>query len=235
MSAGARFGGAIGLAPATTIMHADDQAVRLAPVRINLLPHRDAARERRKKDFVALGGLVFLAAIAVVMLGGVVIGQQISSQKARNEFIQAENLKLDKEIAEIKTLRDEIRALKARQQAVENLQSDRTAPVRLLDELVRITPEGVTLRQVKHDDQRVTLSGQALSNERVAEFLRNLSEGSPLLERPELGEIREITGQLPGSRDNRRLYDFSLNVLMKRIQPELVAPKADAVAAATGR
>lgn len=219
MSAGARLG-SVGLAPATEIVDTSDTAVRLAPIRINLLPHRELKRERCKKDFVNLTGLVAIAGAAAVLAGGFAINQQIAGQQARNAFIKAENAKLDAEIAEIKTLREEIAALKARQQAVENLQSDRTAPVRLLDELVRLTPDGVYLRQLKQDDTRVGLSGHAQTNERVAELLRNLAERSPLLERPELGEIKEISvPPAAGSKEPRRLYEFSLNVLMKRNAP----------------
>lgn len=221
MSAGAKMG-KVALAPITEI--GGPVVVSLAPIRINLLPHREMKRERRKKDFVNLTCLVGIAGAAAVFAGGVTINQQITAQQERNAFIVAENAKLDAEIAEVKTLREEIAALKARQQAVENLQSDRTAPVRLFDELVRLTPEGVYLRQIKQEDMRVTLSGHAQTNERVAEFLRNLADRSPLLERPELGEIKEISvAAVPGSRDGRKMYEFSLNTLMKR-----AVPRADA-------
>jgi len=217
MSAGAKIS-KVGLEPTTEFV--DPTVRQLAPIRINLLPHREMKRERRKKDFVSLAALVGIAGAVAVFAGGFAINQQISAQQERNAFIVAENAKLDAEIAEIKTLRDEIAALKARQQAVENLQSDRTAPVRLFDELVRLTPEGVYLKQLRQDDLRVTLSGHAQTNERVAELLRNLAERSPLLERPELGEIKEIS--LPptaGSREGRKIYEFSLNTLMKRATP----------------
>lgn len=216
MSAGAKLG-KVALAPVT---ETDDTPVRLlAPIRINLLPHREMNRERRKKDFISLAGLVGLAGAVVVFAGGFVINQQISAQTERNAFITAENARLDTQIAEVKTLRDEIAALKARQQAVENLQSDRTAPVRLFAELVRLTPEGVYLRQIKQEDMRVTLTGFAQTNERVAELLRNLGESSPLLERPELGEIREVTPAAAGRESPRKVYEFSLNTLMKRVAP----------------
>ncbi|MEI7444623.1 MAG: PilN domain-containing protein [Burkholderiales bacterium] len=219
MSAGARLG-PVGLAPATEIIDDSQTVARLAPIRINLLPHRELKREQRKKEFVNVAGLVGIAAAAAVMAGGFAINQQISGQQWRNDYIKRENEKLEAEISQIKTLREEIAALKARQQAVENLQSDRTAPVRLLDELVRLTPDGVYLRQIRQDDTRVGLVGHAQTNERVAEMLRNLAERSPLLERPELGEIKEIAlPPLAGSREPRKSYEFSLNVLMRRSGP----------------
>jgi len=205
----------VGLAPATVL---DGAAGRpLVPIRINLLPHRELKRERRKKEFVSLAVIVALAGAAAVFAGGFAINQQIDTQRQRNSFINSEIAKLDAQIAEIRTLRDEIAALRARQQAVENLQGDRTLPVRLFDELVRVTPEGVYLRVLRQDDLRVVLGGHAQTNERVAELLRNLSERSPWLERPELAEIKEIT--LPvatGQREGRKVFEFSLNALVKR-------------------
>lgn len=191
------------------------------PIRINLLPHRAVRREQRKREFLVMLAGVAVAGAGMVFAGGVAIDQILEQQVRRNQFIQEENKRLDSQIAEIRTLREEITALRARQQAVENLQSDRTLPVRLFDELSRLTPEGVQLRQLRQDERRVMLSGYAQTNERVAEFLRNLSERSPWLERPELGEIKEITIPAPaGARDKdreaRKAFEFSLNALIRR-------------------
>jgi type IV pilus assembly protein PilN len=205
----------VGLAPATDI--ADPLSRRLTPIRINLLPHREMRRERRKKDFVVLSALVAMAGLAAVFAGGFTISQSIAQQQDRNDFIKAENARLDKQIAEIKTLRAEIAALKARQQAVEALQTDRTVPVRLFDELVKLAPEGLYLRQLKQDEAKVTLSGHAQSNERVAELLRNLADRSPWLDRPELGEIKEVSLQpTQGQKEGRKVYEFTLNALVRQ-------------------
>jgi type IV pilus assembly protein PilN len=217
----------VSLSPATEI--GEPLVRRLAPIRINLLPHREMRRERRKKDFVGLIVLTAIAGGVTAFAGGMAINQQIAAQQQRNDYIIAENAKLDVQIAEIKTLRAEIAALGARQKAVENLQSDRTVPVHLFDELVRLAPEGIYLRSLRQEDARVTMVGHALTNERVAELLRNLSDRSPWLERPELAEIKEISAAaLPGQREIRRLFEFSLNALIKRpsvTEPKPVAPR----------
>jgi type IV pilus assembly protein PilN len=226
MSAGAKIQppSRVGLAPATGLDDGIDR--RLAPIRINLLPHRELRRDRRKKDFGVTGALVAVAGLVAAFAGGFAINQQIAAQQERNDFVKAANAKLDKEIAEIRTLREEIAALRARQQAVENLQTDRTVPVRMFDELVRLVPEGLQLRTLRQDDARVVLTGHAQTNERVAELLRNLAERSPWLERPELAEIKEITLQPGGNSKEapRKVYEFSLNALIKR--PSAADPKA---------
>lgn len=193
------------------------RAARATPIRINLLPHRRVARERRKREFSTLVGLVGLAGAAAVFAGGMEISRQIDAQQDRNRFVQTETERLDRQIAEIRTLRDDIVALRARQEAVEALQRERTLPVRLFDELIRMVPEGLYLRSLKQDEQRVVLVGHAHSNERVAELLRNLSDRSPWLERPELSEIKEVEIKAgPGQKEARRVYEFTLNALIKR-------------------
>jgi len=196
-------------------------------VRINLLPHREARRKERKTAFVAmLIAAVFVGGLMVLAVGGV-IATRIAGQNERNAYIQAENAKLDVQIKEIATLKQEIEALKARQQAVEDLQSDRNQPVYLMDELVKQVPEGTYLRSFKQAGQKVTLNGYAQSNERVSELLRNLGNVSPWLERPDLVEIRAATvGQ---GKDLRKTFEFTVNVGIKRSREADAATAASAV------
>ncbi len=182
-------------------------------IRVNLLPHREARRERQKKAFYFLTLLSLVAGAALVFVVWSVYQGLIGGQQERNNFIAAENRKLDLQIREIANLRQEIDALRARQRAVEDLQADRNQPVYLLDELTKQVPEGIYLRQIKQEDKRVNVVGMAASNERVSEFLRNLQSNSKFLEKPELIEIR-LSGQQPAN-ISRRLFDFSLNLYLK--------------------
>jgi type IV pilus assembly protein PilN len=155
-----------------------------------------------------------LAGVGIVLGISGFIATQISDQNQRNDFIKAENAKLDAQIKEIATLKEEIEALKARQHAVEDLQSDRNQPVYLMDELAKQVPEGIYLRAFKQENQRVVINGHAQSNERVSELLRNLGNRSPWLERPDLIEIRSTSvGQ---GKDSKKVFDFTVNVGIKR-------------------
>ena len=182
-------------------------------VRINLLPHRELKRQRQKQAFFLMSGLSVVAGAALVLLVWSVLEGYIDAQNSRNKLIADENRRLDAQIKEIATLRQEIEALRARQKAVEDLQADRNEPVYLLDELTRQTPEGIYLRSVKQEDRKVTIAGWAASNERVSEFLRNLTNNGRYVERPELIEIK-LAGQSPDG-IQRRLFDFSMNFYMK--------------------
>ncbi|MGB3428331.1 MAG: PilN domain-containing protein [Burkholderiaceae bacterium] len=181
--------------------------------RINLLPHREARRELKKKIFWGLTALSAIVGVVTIGVVWTILQGYISSQQARNEFVRNENRKLDTQIKEIATLRQEIDGLRARQRAVEDLQADRNQPVYLLDEIVKQVPEGIYLRSIKQEDRRVNVSGWAASNERVSEFLRNLQNNSRVLEKPELIEIK-VAGQGPAGL-NRRVFEFSLNFTMK--------------------
>lgn len=183
-------------------------------IRINLLPHREAKRKQKQAAFAALMALGGLAGVALVLLVGAYNASRIATQNERNLVLKNANAELDKKIGKIASLKSEIEALKARQQAVEDLQGDRNQPVYLLDELVRRTPEGVYLKSFKQDGQRVLLNGVAQSQERVAELLRNLSGGSPWLERPDLTEVR--AANLAQSKTGRKVVEFTLNVAIKR-------------------
>jgi type IV pilus assembly protein PilN len=198
-------------------------------IRVNLLPHRAERRERQKKAFFFFTGLSLIAGIALVFAVWTVLQGQIASQRERNDIISAENRKLDLQIREIATLRQEIEALRARQRAVEDLQADRNQPVYLMDELTKQVPEGIYLRSVKQEDKKVNVAGWAASNERVSEFLRNLQSNSKFLDRPELVEIRVSGQQPPGVQ--RRLFDFSLNFALKPTPERAQMQQAQAAAA----
>lgn len=182
---------------------------------INLLPHREAARKRRKDMFNASMGLAAMAGVLIIALGFLWFQSQMAIQQTRNATLQAEITKFDLQIKDIAGLEAEIVALGARQQAVEDLQSDRNMPVHLLTELVRQLPEGVYLNNMRQDAQLVTLLGVAQSNERVSELLRNLGSGSIWLTRPDLIEIKAgVVNVSP--KDQRRIANFEIRVKVLR-------------------
>ena len=200
---------------------------------INLLPHREAARKRRREAFyVSLG---FSAVVGGVIAGGVFLwyAAQISSPQTKNSVLAQEIKVLEGQIKEISTLQQEIAALKARQQAVEDLQADRNMPVHLLNELVRQLPDGVYVTSVKQENQVISIAGMAQSNERVSELLRNLAGGSPYLTRPELVEIVAANVTL-APRDQRRVSSFNMRVRLLRSSEVAKAAAAASGASAPG-
>lgn len=195
---------------------------------INLLPHREARRKRRKAAFFAGLGAAALGGLLLVVLWYLGLQHLKAVQDARNAQLQREISLLEGQIKDIANLRGEIESLKARQKAVEDLQTDRNVPVHLLNELTRQTPEGVYLTSIKQTDGVVAVTGIAQTNERVSELLRNALYNSEWLERPELVEIKAATVRAD-NREQRRLFEFSMRVSIKR--PAAPAGAASAASA----
>lgn len=185
-------------------------------IRINLLPHREARRKASRRQLVMMAVMIAVVGIALAALVHGVIAGYVAVQDDRNTFLKRENAKLDKEIAEIKKLKDEIAALLARKQIIETLQNDRARAVNLLEALVRRAPDGVYLKSLKQQGLRVRVSGYAQSNARVSAFMRNL-QGADALENsatsPQLVEIKA------SNVNNKRLSEFNLDFSMKPPTP----------------
>lgn len=203
---------------------------------INLLPHREAARKRRKEAFQAT--MVLSALIGLLVAGAIYWWFQvmIENQQAKNSLLRSEITVLESQIKEIAGLEGEITALRARQKAVEDLQSDRNLPVHMLNELVTQLPDGVYITNLRQEGMAVTMQGVAQSNERVSEMLRNLSEGTPWFSKPELVEIVARTVNVT-AKDQRRAAAFNLRFQLTRASDaeKSLAEAAKAAAATSGK
>jgi len=190
-------------------------------IRINLLPHREEKRQAQKRQMGVIAGGVAILGILSVLLGYTIIAGIIEYQKGNNEYLKGEISKLDKEIAEIKALKDKTKSLLDRKKVVEDLQTDRSSSVHLLDQLVRQLPEGIYLKSIKQNGKSVTIQGYAQSNARVSTLMRNLEE-SPWLESPNLVEVKAVTV------NNVRANEFTLTV--KLSAPQQAVPASPATA-----
>ncbi|BCN37579.1 pilus assembly protein PilN [Alicycliphilus denitrificans] len=198
---------------------------------INLLPHREAARKRRRETFQAIMLASALAGLAIAAAIYWWFQVMITDQQDRNNFLRGEIQVLEQQIKEIATIEEEITALQARQKAVEDLQSDRNLPVHLLSELVQQLPDGVYVTSLKQVDQVVTMQGMAQSNERVSEMLRNLTNNTPWFSKPELVEIVAANVALT-PKDQRRVASFNLRFRLMRSSEAQKAMDAASDAAA---
>ena len=191
--------------------------------RINLLPHREERRKRARQHFFVVAGGTAIVGVLIVGLMHTFYAAKIETQNDRNKFLRNEIVKLDRDIAEIKKLRDEIQALLARKQVIETLQADRAQTVHLLDELVKQMPEGVFLKSLSQKGMRIQLLGYAQSNARVSTLMRNI-EASRWLGSPELIEVKAA------SVEKKRVSEFNLYMSLKR--EATPAPAAAPAAAA---
>jgi type IV pilus assembly protein PilN len=193
---------------------------------INLLPHRAARRKAQQQQFLILAGMTVGLGAAIVLAVHAFFAGRIENQIERNKYLETEIAALDKQIDEIKKLKEQTQALLARKRVVESLQTNRTETVRLLDQLVRQLPDGVYLKSVKQTGQKVNVVGYASSNARVSTLMRNF-EASPWLESPTLVEIKASKVD-----KTQILNEFNLNVLISRPKEE-TAPAARPAGPAT--
>lgn len=193
-------------------------------VRINLLPHRQVKRAERQRQFgiMALGTVVL--ACALVFMGWSVINARKEAQDDRNRRLDEAIVKLDSEIKDIKALKDQINSVLERKQIVENLQTNRSQAVVVLDEIARQLPEGVFVRSIRQQGSAIEIQGSADTNARVATLVRNLT-ASTWMESPNLVEIKAVTI------NNIKQNEFTLNVNLRA--PQVDAEK-DAQAIKTG-
>jgi type IV pilus assembly protein PilN len=198
-------------------------------IRVNLLAHREERRkaQRRQLGILALGVAILGLAIAGVVHG--IIAGYVEAQNERNAFLKRENAKLDKEIEEIKKLRDEIQALLSRKQIIETLQTDRSRTVEVLETLVRQTPDGIYLKTIKQEGLKVSMTGYAQSNARVSTFMRNLQNSSIVANTPTSPQLVEIKAS---DVNKRRLSEFNMNFTIKRPVSEDPAQAGKAAPAA---
>ena len=194
---------------------------------VNLLPHREEARKRREQQFKAAMILSVLAGLLACGVVWAMYQARIALQENRNEVLQKEIVRLDSKIKDIAVLRDEIQALQARQQSVEDLQADRNLPVHLLDELVKQMPDGAYVNSIKQDGASVVISGVAQSQERVSQLLTNMGSRSEWFSRPDLIEIQAKTENI-SPKESRRVYGFSMRLTL--VKPSDLQKMADAAA-----
>ena len=200
---------------------------------INLLPHREAAKIRRKRDFNAALVAAVLAGAVIAGLGYAWLQGELAAQESRNSFLKSENAKLDKTIKDVAGLEEEIQALIERQKAVEDLQADRNMPVFMINELVRFTPDGMYLKSLKQEGMAVTLTGIAQSNERVSELLKRLNTESRTLVKPQLVEIVASTLNLSKT-EQRPVFNFTIRANLSRPTADKPADGASSASSAPG-
>jgi type IV pilus assembly protein PilN len=181
-------------------------------IRINLLPHREIRRKKQQEHFFILLGLVTVFGIGVWFVVHTFLNDRLDDQNSRNKYLQEEIVKLDKQIDEIKVLKEQIASLLARKKVVETLQLNRSEVVHLLDQLARQLPEGIYLRSIKQVGTRVTITGYTQSQARVSTLMRNL-EASQHLENPGLVEIKAV------AQGASRINEFTMNINITRPKP----------------
>lgn len=182
-------------------------------IRINLLPHRQEKRAQRQKQMAVGAGIAVGIGLMIGLVGHTYLSGRVDTQRTRNSYLSEETKKLDEQIDKIKGIKEQTADLMARKQVVEGLQTNRAESVHLMDQLVRLLPEGLWIKSVKQTGPIVNIIGYAQTNGRISTLMRNF-DGSEWLEKPELVEIKAV------ALNNNPVSEFSMNVRVKRAQAE---------------
>ena len=183
-------------------------------IRLNLLPYREELRAQRKRQTVLLFGLAAVAAGGLAFLAHAGLAARVNHQLSRNAVLEKEITKLEAEIVEISAIKEQTQALLERKKVVESLQANRADAVHILDQMLRLLPDGVYLKEIKQAGDRIEVSGYAQSHARVSTLMNALDQ-SRWLEGSALVEIKAVTVE------KARANEFNLSVNLEREKPDL--------------
>jgi type IV pilus assembly protein PilN len=198
---------------------------------INLLPnHRAESRLARARRFGGFAAASVGAAAAVVVIAHLTIGARLSVQDERNAYLRSQIDSLDKQIAEIKHLRELTQDMLTRKRAVETLQANRSLAVSLLNQVSKV-PEGVYYTSVRENGDNISLTGFAQSNFHVANLIRSIANSGVFYD-PKLIETRQVPDPLDG---NNRVVEFNIDCKMLNVSLMAMSANAPLTAGSPGQ
>lgn len=158
--------------------------------RINLLPWRQAERERKNREFLTIAAIVLLLSLLAAFAAWSYFNNTLDSQKQANSKIKAENAKLDTALAQIGMLEKQRNDMLAQMKVIQDLQGRRPIPVRVWDDIARLIPAQLYITNMKREGDVITFTGRADNPNVVSDFIRNL-DNSQWLENSAVRSINQ--------------------------------------------
>ena len=158
--------------------------------RINLLPWRQAERERKNREFLTIAAIVLLLSLLAAFAAWSYFNNTLDSQKQANDKIKAENTKLDTALAQIDVLEKQRNDMLAQMKVIQDLQGRRPIPVRVWDDIARLIPAQLYITNMKREGDVITFTGRADNPNVVSDFIRNL-DSSQWLENSAVRSINQ--------------------------------------------
>ncbi len=184
--------------------------------RINLLPYREEIKQRKQQQFKVLMLGAFAVGLGLAAATYLGIDSAISNQEGRNNFLQTEIDRLDRELGEIDKLQQEKEAFLAKKLKVEELQEKRYQAAYILDSLNALTPDNTYLTALEAESPTsYKISGHAISDNKIAVMMRSLPSTGIFLQ-PELLSIKKV--------DNYQ--EFTLKSSINQVNTPAPAPTA---------
>ncbi len=164
-------------------------------IEINLLPVREA---RRKADIRELAMQIALLLLITGGAIGIVHSRQaddVALAGARVAQMQNDIEQFQPQLEQVAAFRKQKAHLQNKINVIDGLDRARSGPVRILTELATRVPERLWLTSLEAKGTGLTLKGESLDNEIVADFLRSLGESEYFadvdLDSTELGKAKK--------------------------------------------
>ena len=181
-------------------------------VMINLLPWRDARRERLTRRFYVR--LMATLALAVA-LGGLVAfyyDAELKAQQQRNDFIRQQLVQLEEDLHRVQEFKADAETLSERLASFQRLQSARGATVMVFNNLSASMVDSVIYQRLSRNADLVSATAEAGTDRQVSEQLRQIAQ-MPGLGVPKLSEVERE----PSS--TRRVFRFEVRQMLP-VMPE---------------
>ena len=178
--------------------------------RINLLPWREALHKQKQNDFFVGIGVSAVLAIAVVLAYLYYLNGEIKTQQDMRAKVGEKTKELRLVTKKIRDIKKKKTIIDDKMMAIQKLQNSRQTVVHFMDEMGKVTPEGVYLTEIKQSEGQVSVKGKTQSNARISEVMRNI-DNSGWLVAPEISVIQ--TGK-KGAKG--KLSDFTLTLKQRK-------------------
>ena len=166
-------------------------------IRINLLPVKQLEAEVARRREIVIGAVVL--GLALLALGTMYLLQafQLSNLESELAQRQGELQALNTKIKEMGDLQNKIKEIKGKNKVINDLKKNKSGPVLVMGNLANATPATLWLTDLKESGGSLTLTGVAVDNKSVADFINGL-EASNHFRRVELIETIEGVGPTAG-------------------------------------
>jgi Tfp pilus assembly protein PilN len=178
-------------------------------IRINLLPYREALRAKKKRQAVVVLVSILLIAAMVYYAISLMFSARIQRERMQVQTLQAVSHRLKVKMGSVVDLRKKRAALIAREGLIARLQDQRNQATQVFNTLVKLTPKGVFLTELRSSHSLISVQGYAEGDAQVAEFMRHIQKSS-VFSHPVLSVISRFKlksdNSMPATVDRFTLY-----------------------------
>ena len=144
-------------------------------IRVNLLPVKQIRAEVSRRRDVIIGAVVLGLTATVIIAAHLYQSYRMSKLENEISEVRAEIKALDIKVKQFGELQKRIKEYESKHKIIEDLNRRKIGPVRVMESLSAATPTALWLTEFKETGGKLLITGLALDNQTVADFLRALA------------------------------------------------------------